>query len=43
MPIDDYEEMLEEFHFGAAVRESELARPFDKVIAEFRENGEIDV
>lgn len=45
LPIEDYEEMLEDLHFSAAARESEneSARPFDEVVAELRENGEIDV
>jgi len=45
LPIEDYEEMLEDLHFGAAARESENepTRSFDEVVAELRENGEIDV
>ena len=45
LPIEDYEEMLEDLHFGAAVRESENepTRSFDEVVTELRENGEIDV
>ncbi len=45
LSIEDYEEMLEDLHFGAAARESENepTRPFDEVVAELRENGEIDV
>ena len=45
LSIEDYEEMLEDLHFSAAARESESepTRPFDEVVAELRENGEIDV
>ena len=45
LPIEDYEELLEDLHFGEAARESqnEPSRPFDEVVAELRENGEIDV
>ncbi len=45
LPIEDYEEMLEDLHFGAAARESknDSSRPFDEVVAELRENKEIDV
>lgn len=45
LPIDDYEDMLEDLHFGEAARESldETVKLFDEVLAEMRENGEIDV
>ncbi len=45
LPIDDYEDMLEDLHFGEVARESldEPVRPFDEVFEEMRENGEIDV
>jgi len=45
LSIEDYEVMLEDLHFGAAARESENEPPrsFDEVVAELRENGEIDV
>jgi len=45
LSIEDYEEMLEDLHFGAAARESENepTRLFDEVVAELRENKEIDV
>jgi len=45
LSIEDYEEMLEDLHFGAAARESkdEPNRPFDEVVAELRKDGEIDV
>jgi hypothetical protein len=43
--IEDYEEMLEDLYFGEAARESigEPVRPFDEIVNELRENGEIDV
>jgi len=45
LPIDYYEEMLEDLHFGEAARENkdEPSRPFDEVLTEMRQNGEIDV
>lgn len=45
LSIEDYEEMLEDLHFGAAARASgnESSRSFDDVVAELRENREIDV
>jgi len=45
LPIEDYEEMLEDLHLGTAARESENepTRPFDEVVEELRENKEIDV
>lgn len=45
LPIADYEEMLEDLHFGEVARESkdEPARPFNEVVSELREEGEIDV
>jgi len=45
LPIEDYEEMLEDLHFGEAARESknEPSCPFDEVLKEKRENKEIDV
>ncbi len=45
LPIEDYEQMLEDLHFGEAARESKDApsRPFDELLNEMRENGEIDV
>ena len=45
LPLEDYEEMLEDLHFGAAARDGkdEPTRPFEDVVAELRENGEIDV
>jgi PHD/YefM family antitoxin component YafN of YafNO toxin-antitoxin module len=45
LPIEDYEELLEDLHLGEAARESknEPSRPFDEILKEMRESGEIDV
>jgi hypothetical protein len=45
LPIEDYEEMLEDLHFGEVARESkdEPKRAFTEVLEEMRENREIDV
>jgi hypothetical protein len=45
LPIEDYEEMLEDLHFGEVAREStdEPKRDFAEVLKEMRDNGEIDV
>ena len=45
LPIEDYEEMLEDLHFGEVARESkgEPKRDFAKVLEEMRESGEVDV
>ena len=45
LPIEDYEELLEDLYLGEAARESknDSSRPFDDVFKEMRENGEIDV
>ena len=45
LPIEDYEEMLEDLHFGEVARESkdEPKRDFTKVLEEMRESGEVDV
>jgi hypothetical protein len=45
LPIEDYEEMLEDLHFGEVARESkdEPKRDFNEVLEEMRESGEIDV
>ena len=45
LPIEDYEGLLEDLHLGEAARESknESSRPFDDVLKEMRENGEIDL
>lgn len=45
VPIDDYEELLEDLHLGRIARESrdEKRRPFAEVVEEMRQAGEIDV
>lgn len=45
LPLDEYEEMLEDLHIGSVARESkdEPRRPFAKVVEEMRAAGEIDV
>ncbi len=45
LPIEEYEEMLEDLHIGRAARESktEPRRPFEAVVKELRAAGEIDV
>jgi PHD/YefM family antitoxin component YafN of YafNO toxin-antitoxin module len=45
LPIEEYEEMLEDLHLGRAAREShdETRRPFAEVVEELRASGEIDV
>lgn len=45
LPIEDYEEMLEDLHLGKAARESkdEPKRDFTEVLEEMRRDGEIDV
>jgi hypothetical protein len=45
IPIDEYEEMLEDLHLGRVARESvsEPRRPFSEVVEEMRRAGEIDV
>jgi hypothetical protein len=45
LPIDDYEEMLEDLHLGEAARESrnEETRDFNEVVKELRNDNEIDV
>ena len=45
VPIEDYEEMLEDLHFGEVARESkdEPKRDFTEVLEELCKNGEIDV
>ena len=45
LPIEDYEELLEDLYLGEAARESknDSSRPFDDVLKEMRENGEINV
>lgn len=45
VPIEDYEEMLEDLHFGKIVRESkdEPKRDFNEFLEEMRGCAEIDV
>lgn len=45
LPIEDYEEMMEDLHLGRVTRESknEPRRPFSEVVEEMRSSGEIDV
>jgi PHD/YefM family antitoxin component YafN of YafNO toxin-antitoxin module len=45
LPIDDYEELLEDIHLGRVSRESKTdeRRPFSEVVEEMRQAGEIDV
>ncbi len=45
VPIDDYEELLEDIHLGRVARESrdEKRRPFGEVVEEMRQADEIDV
>jgi len=45
LPIEEYEEMLEDLHLGRVARESknQPRRPFAEVVEEMRSAGEIDV
>ena len=45
LPIEEYEEMMEDLHIGRAARQSkaEPRRPFEEVVKELRAAGEIDV
>lgn len=45
LPIEEYEEMMEDLHMGRAAREAkgEPRRPFEEVVKELRSAGEIDV
>ena len=45
LPIEDYEEMMEDLQMGRAARESkgEPRRAFEDVVKELRSAGEIDV
>jgi PHD/YefM family antitoxin component YafN of YafNO toxin-antitoxin module len=45
LPIEEYEEMMEDLHLGKVARESksEPRRPFTEVVEELRSSGEIDV
>jgi PHD/YefM family antitoxin component YafN of YafNO toxin-antitoxin module len=45
LPIEEYEEMMEDLEMGREARESktESRRPFEDVVKEMRAAGEIDV
>lgn len=45
LPLEEYEELMEDLHLGRVARESrdEERRPFSEVVEEMREAGEIDV
>ena len=45
VPIEEYEEMIEDLEMGRAARESkgQPRRPFEDVVKEMRAAGEIDV
>jgi len=45
LPVEEYEEMMEDLHMGRAARESksEPRRSFEDVAQELRASGEIDV
>jgi PHD/YefM family antitoxin component YafN of YafNO toxin-antitoxin module len=45
LPLEEYEEMLEDLHIGQVAREStdEPRRPFAELVEELRAAGEIDV
>jgi len=45
LPVEEYEEMMEDLHMGRAARESgsEPRRSFEEVAKELRASGEIDV
>jgi len=45
MPIDEYEELMEDLHLSRIYHESkdEPRRPLSEVVAEMRAEGEIDV
>ena len=45
IPIEDYEEMMEDLHIGRAARasQSEPRRPFGEVVKELQAAGEIDI
>ena len=45
LPIEDYEELMEDLHLARVARGSknELRRPFAEVMEELRATGEIDV
>lgn len=45
LPIEEYEQLMEDLHLGRVARESqqEPRRPFAEVVDEMRAAGEIDV
>jgi hypothetical protein len=45
LPIEEYEELLEDLHLSRVARESrnEPRRPFTEVLEELRSAGEVDV
>ena len=45
LPIDEFEEMMEDLRLGRVARESkdDPRRPFEEVVEEMRKAGEIDV
>lgn len=45
LPIEEYEELMEDLHLSRVARESkdEPRRPFSEVVEELRSAGEIDV
>ena len=45
LPLEEYEEMLEDLHMGQVARESkdEPRRPFADLVEELRADGRIDV
>ena len=45
LPLEEYEEMIEDLHMGQVTRESkdEPRRPFAELVKELRADGEIDV
>ncbi len=45
LPLDEYEELIEDLHLGRVARESkdDERRPFSEVVEEMRRAGEIDV
>ena len=45
LPIEDYEEILEDLHFGKIARKSkdEPKRDFNEFLDEMRQDGEVDI
>ncbi|MBA2340996.1 MAG: hypothetical protein H0V88_11410 [Pyrinomonadaceae bacterium] len=45
LPIEEWEDLMEDLHLNRVARESkdEPRRPFEEVLKEMREAGEIDV